>query len=354
MNAYKRLEFLIPSYKRQKTLVRAILSITNQVKQFSLVDRVSITVVDDCTPNFKCSEIEKNIPVLSEITSIKSNSYNKGMSLNIRDMILESSADFACILTDDDYLQPNSLIDIISFIDRLDNYEKERNVKIGSFFTPRYSYLEDGSLQCVVCKPFQKDTLIPRGSISSIRYLHNGFILTGLFFRPKLINFDLYNKNIDNTYFPVIYFSDLLLNYDCFFVNRNWFFHTVFNECHWEAWGKTNYERRVRIYNDYMKAVTVCTRISIEHDKVNTNNCTHYFRKVILLIEELKNYRNQIKSVIYAGLALDDIKRVDSVTNSRLMFLLAIMIGNVDFLLIRLRLKLSKLKKLVMRNSHKN
>lgn len=355
MNLHKsqRLEFLIPSYKRLKTLVRAIHSVTIQVKQFNLVDRVSIRVVDDCTPNFKYSELEKNITILPKIVDIKANNYNKGMSLNIRDMIFESSADFACVLTDDDYLQPNSLIDIVNFIDKLSSYEEKNNVEIGSFFVPRYSYLEDGSLYCIVCNPFQKDTLIRRGCVNSIRYLHNGFILTGLFFRPKLINFNLWDENIDNSFFPVIYFFDLLLKQDCLFVNRNWFVHTVLNECHWEAWGKTDYEKRIRLYIDYMKAISICTKICVNHNKRNGRNYTQYFTRIIILIEELKNYRNQIKSFIYSGFSLNDVNRVDNLTKHRLAFSLALMIGTFDFILIKIRLRLSKVKKFIFRNNHK-
>lgn len=354
MHSRKNIEFLIPSYKRPQMLVRAIQSVTAQVKYFNLVDRISVTVVDDCTPNFRYDEIKNNITELPEIVSIKTNDYNKGMSLNIRDMVLQSSADFACILTDDDYLQPNSLIDIVDFIDKLNSYEEEKNIEIGSFFVPRYSYLEDGSLHCIVCNPFKTDTLIHHGTINSIRYLHNGFILTGLFFKPKLINFDLWNDNIDNSFFPVLYFFDLLLKHDCFFVNRNWFVHTVLNECHWEAWGKTDYEKRIRLYTDYMKVITICTNISIEYDKLNINKYAHNFRKIIILIEELKRYRDQIKSLIYSGLYLSDVKRVDTLTNHRLAFSLARMICFFDFVLIRLKLKLSKVKKSIFRNNHKD
>ncbi|WNC86869.1 glycosyltransferase [Thermosynechococcus sp. QKsg1] len=339
MYPMKKLEFLIPSYKRPQTLVRAIQSITTQVKQFELADKVSIVVVDDCTPNFSCDDIRKQINILPEIVDIRTNTYNKGMSLNIRDMVFESSADFACILTDDDYLQPNILIDIINFIDNLTSYENNTNVQIGSFFVPRYSYLEDGSLHCVVCKPFEQDTLIPRGTINSIRYLHNGFILTGLFFKPKLINFSLWNENIENAFFPLIYFFDLLLKYDCFFINRNWFVHTVLNRCHWEAWGTTDYQRKIRLYTDYMKAITICTNISIDYDKRTTSTYIHYLKKIFILIEETKNYRNQIKSVIRSGLSLVDIKGVNDLTKQRLTFRLAVVISYIDLILFRFILK---------------
>jgi glycosyltransferase involved in cell wall biosynthesis len=202
----KTLEFLIPSYKRPESFVRAVLSVASQVEELNISDRVKVTVVDDCSPNIDLTETIEAVAPFSRFVSVRQNDKNKGMSLNIRDMVAESVADFCTVLTDDDLLQPDSLKEIIETIDNLDNEQHT----VGSFFVPRYSYLEDGSLECIVCNPFTEDTTIAPGTLNSVQYLENGFILTGMFFNPKLINFKLWDKYIENSFFPVIYGSYIL------------------------------------------------------------------------------------------------------------------------------------------------
>jgi Glycosyl transferase family 2 len=283
----KTLEFLIPSYKRPQSFVRAVLSVALQVAELNISNRVKITVVDDCSPNIDLAETIDAVSPFSQFVNVRQNDINKGMSLNIRDMVAESVADFCTILTDDDLLQKDSLKQIIETIDNLDN---EQQI-IGSFFVPRYSYLEDDSLVCIVCNPFSKDTKITPGALSSLRYLDNGFILTGLFFNPKFINFQLWDDRIENSFFPVIYFADLLLNYECLFINQNWFIHTVNNECHWDSWGKTEQQRLSRLYHDYIKAVALSAEKSLDRE-------SRILPTLELLKQEFLCYKQQMNSVL--------------------------------------------------------
>jgi glycosyltransferase involved in cell wall biosynthesis len=285
--ASKTLEFLIPSYKRPQSFIQAVKSVALQVEELDLDDRVKITVVDDCSPNIDLAETIDAIAPFSRFVNVKQNTINKGMSLNIRDMVAASTADFCTILTDDDLLQSDSLQQIIETIDGLN----KQGQNIGSFFVPRYSYLDDKSLHCIVCNPFAEDTLIPPGALSSLQYLDNGFILTGLFFNPKLIDFKLWDRHIENSFFPIIYFASLLLNYECLFINKNWFIHTVNNECHWDSWGKTEQQRLSRLYRDYMQAIAISFHQSLTRD-------SGILATIDLLNQEYLCYKTQIYSVL--------------------------------------------------------
>jgi hypothetical protein len=317
MNQSSILEFLIPSYQRSQTLIKAINSVAIQVEALDLSNRVKITVVDDCSPNFNAFEIINSFLSFSHFVTFKQNNINKGMSLNIRDMMVNSDSDFCTILTDDDCLQQNSLKEIIETIDRLDS---ENGPVIGSFFVPRYSYLEDKSLHCIVCKPFKKETIIKPSSLSSLKYLHNGFILTGLFLRPKFINFKLWNENLENSFFPVIYFADLLLKYDCLFVNKNWFTHTVMNKCYWDDWGKTEESRLLRLHRDYIKAVAISSEKALAQ-KIGILSI------LCVLKEETILYTKQMNSVI-PKLHKNSID-VDKLISSRVTYRLAKIIFNI-------------------------
>lgn len=328
----KKLEFLIPSYKRPQSFIQAVISVALQVEELDLSHRVKITVVDDCSPNIDISDTINVISPFSGFVTIRQNDINKGMSLNIRDMVAASSADFCTILTDDDLLQQDSLKQIIETIDDLD-LDKQQQI-VGSFFVPRYSYLEDRSLHCIVCNPFSEDTSIKPGPLSSLQYLSNGFILTGLFFNPKLINFEIWDEHIENSFFPVIYFADLLLNYECLFVNKNWFIHTVENECHWDSWGKTEQQRLSRLYNDYLKAV----QLSSERSLAKVSGIVSTFS---LIEQEFLCYGDQINSVL-PQLAESN-RTVDKIVRSRIPYKLAIIAHKIA------RAK-SKLKRVLLRS----
>jgi glycosyltransferase involved in cell wall biosynthesis len=333
-NKLTTLEFLIPSYKRPHTVIQAVESVAKQIEELKLSERVKITIVDDCSPNLDVDEIINAIYAFSSFVSFKQNDVNKGMSLNIRDMVANSNADFCTILTDDDRLQPNSLEQIIKTLDSLD--ELKNNNVVGSFFVPRYSYLEDLSLHCIVCNPFVKNTLITPSPTNSIKYLYNGFILTGLFFQPKLINFQLWDDNIENSFFPVIYFADLLLNYNCLYVNENWFIHTVLNECHWDSWGNTEQKRLSRLYKDYMQAISISSEKSL-------SKTSGILSIVSVLIEEFRCYVDQIKSTL-PQLSQEN-RNVNELTDSRIIYKLAYILACI---LIVIRLKLSSLKSILI------
>lgn len=321
----KTLEFLIPSYKRPQSFVRAVLSVAVQVEELNISDRVKIIVVDDCSPNIDLAETIEAISPFSQFVSVSKNERNKGMSLNIRDMVAESAANFCTVLTDDDLLQPDSLKQIIETIDNLD---KEPST-VGSFFVPRYSYLEDGTLHCIVCNPFSEDTIIKPGTLSSLQYLENGFILTGMFFNPKLINFELWDDYIENSFFPVIYFAELLLNNQCLFVNKNWFVHTVNNECHWDSWGKTEQQRLSRLYNDYIKAVTLSAKRSLARE-------SNILSKIGLLKQEFVCYKDQMNSV------LPNLLKSNRNTDRSMLLRLPYLIAVIYYSLSRFKLSLRK------------
>ena len=328
-NKLTTLEFLIPSYKRPHTVIQAVESVAKQIEELKLSERVKITIVDDCSPNLDVDEIINAIYAFSSFVSFKQNDVNKGMSLNIRDMVANSNADFCTILTDDDRIQPNSLKEIIQTLDSLDE-------TIGSFFVPRYSYLEDGNLLCIGCNSFDYDKKIEPSHLNSLKYLHNGFILTGLFFKPQFINLQLWDENIENSFFPVIYFADLLLNYPCLFINKNWFIHTVLNECHWDSWGTTEQARLSRLYRDYMEAVTISAkRASLK--KLN------FLDSISLLTEEISCYQNQIQSTLPQLIKQNRV--VTKITSSRTAYYFAMINYLIKLSRHKLRVQLSKVKR---------
>jgi hypothetical protein len=252
------LEFLIPAYKRFDGAINAAKSVARQIRSHSFDECVIIRIVDDGSPGFSSADMTGALSEWKGYVRIEANSSNKGMSLNIYDMVASSAAKFCTILTDDDWLFTGALSEIVAFL-----HSVADRPDIGGIFTPRYSYLEDGTLNCVVCRPYKHDRLLHPGPASSLRHCHNGFILTGFIFRPSLMAKEEWRVNIQNSFFPVINFWGILRNYSVLFVDRNWFQHTVLNVCHWEAWGDGPKQQRRRLYSDYMDAIAFMAHRSV-------------------------------------------------------------------------------------------
>lgn len=242
------LEFIIPTYKRYDGALKACNSVLKQIKSFALQDVVSVRVVDDCSPGFDPIRFLADVDTHNVTLSVESHSTNKGMSRNIYYCTHTSRSDYCTILTDDDWLKDYVLGDIINELSSL-----SASINPGGIVVSRHSYQVDGSLYCVACE-YIKDHVI-HGRIQSLRNYHSGFILTGFIFRPSILDYDLWSENIDNGYFPILYFSALVSVSEVLCINREWFHHTVLNHCHWEAWGHTDYERSARLYRDYIDSL---------------------------------------------------------------------------------------------------
>lgn len=249
----KLLTVCIPTYKRKSSLRRCIESVITQIEKHSLTREVSIYVANDASPDDTAAVLEcyQSLSYFSAVTRQR----NLGMSANIKHMLEDAAkkSDYQLIITDDDYLQADVLNEIVFFLQR----QNKINGHLPAIWTPRYSYLDDGSLHCVVCDLFEQDTFVPPSALNAGRYMANGFVLSGLLLRGDRIDYDFWKIYEDNAYFPVIFFGDLLFREGAFFWKKNVVHHTVLNECHWERWGKNDIVIEMRLFSDYVHAYRI-------------------------------------------------------------------------------------------------
>ena len=326
------LEFLIPTYKRFDGAIDAAISVASQIKSNDLKNVVSVRITDDASIGFSEKKMHDALSDWDEYISISANNSNKGMSLNIFDMTSTSNAEFCTVLTDDDWLFSGALLEIVFY---LKQYLSRSDV--GGIFTPRYSYLEDGSLHCVVCRPYVGDRLILPGPINSLRFSQNGFILTGFIFRPHLMAKLDWKANIDNAYFPVINFAHILSSRSIQYVDRNWFRHTVLNVCYWDSWGAGEAEQNRRLYIDYMKAIAFISHRS------NSLNRSVYARIVIFVCEFLEYFRQMNNYSLFGTV---DISCKGLNFENRLSYSLALNLTPISvFILRKLRILRSSIRR---------
>ena len=255
------LEFIIPTYNRLDTAILAAQSILDQCNQLPASFKLYVRIQDDASPGLTDDQFESRTSFLPEWIARSRNPVNLGMSENIYSLIRSSKADFCTILTDDDALQPGVLGEIARELTALRH--GDGTFKAAALFVPRYSYLEDGSLYCIVCNPFEHDELISPSPSAVMRFADNGFILTGLFLKPELVDYRFWHQHRANAFFPVIYLGALLARESVAYRNRNWFQHTVLNLCHWDSWGKTEAQRQARLCHDYLEAIAVLRKRSL-------------------------------------------------------------------------------------------
>jgi len=247
------LEFLIPTYKRPAGAVLACSSIVRQLKPGQLGTVVSIRVRDDCSPGVDPLQLAGELRKLSPLIIFDRNEHNLGMSANIYSMVSTSRAEYCTVLTDDDTLNEDSLQDMLETLESFCG--DPVGSRIRCVFTPRYAYSENGEFLFIDLQAFKQDTRISPSGANGLLLEHNGFILTGHIFAPAEVDYEAWEKSIDNVFFPVIYFALLVARKNSIFLNKKWFHHTVLNKCHWETWGSNEKEIERRHCRDYIDAI---------------------------------------------------------------------------------------------------
>ena len=252
------LDIIIPTYKRPQGTVVAAMSVLSQLNKFKLEDSVNLTIWDDCTPGLAIEQISSALFEYVGLFSIGQNKVNKGMSRNIYDLVKVAKSSFCTVLTDDDWFEPDTLLEILDVIRSMEGLSSSRyKNSVGAFFVPRYSYLDDESLHCIECTPFSLDTIVVHSPLNTIRYCRNAFILTGLFFKHSLVDFSFWRENQENAFVPLLYYSSVSILSDVKYLNRKWFHHTCLNLCHWDAWGRSDLQRNTRLHRDYIRVLTL-------------------------------------------------------------------------------------------------
>ena len=252
----KILTICIPTYKRSDTLRDCIESVSQQIEKYDLADCVGLYVANDASPD-NTLDILTLFESLSYFKAI-TRDVNLGMNVNIKTMFTEiaEQSEYQLIITDDDYLQPDTLNEIVEFL-RIQN---ATNKDVSAIWTPRFSYTEDNKLHTVACRPFNKSTFV-KPSVSHVgKYMNNGFVLSGLIVRAQSIDYQFWDKYKENAYFPILFFGDLLLQKGAFYWDKNIMHHTVLNECHWDRWGKNDAMIDFRLFSDYINSYSIMAK----------------------------------------------------------------------------------------------
>jgi hypothetical protein len=117
------LTITIPTFNRLSKLKKQIASITYQIKKLKLQKKVQILVGENT--NLSNQIISNNYLSRFKKINLKiiRNNQNIGYAKNLNNLILNSQGRFTWLLSDDDILQPNALISIVSAIKKNNNVD---------------------------------------------------------------------------------------------------------------------------------------------------------------------------------------------------------------------------------------
>jgi glycosyltransferase involved in cell wall biosynthesis len=228
----------------------------SQIEKYELSNRVGIYVANDASPDDTANVLQA-YKTLSYFNGVM-REQNLGMNVNIKTMLIEvaKKSDYQLIITDDDYLQPDILGELDQFLRRQQN----DNNRTPAIWTPRFSYLGNGALHCVVCNTFNDSSFVKPSIVNSGRYMINGYVLSGLIIRAEFIDFGFWEEYKENAFFPMIFFSDLLIRRGAYYWNNNIVHHTVLNKCHWERCGENDVVIALRLFTDYVNAYGIMAK----------------------------------------------------------------------------------------------
>lgn len=268
----KLLTICIPTYKRPDTLRYCIDSIVAQIEKYALKNYIGIYVANDASPDDTANVLEA-YHALSYFDGV-SRKQNLGMNVNIKTMLAElaDKSTYQLIITDDDYLQPDILGELNEFL--LTQQASKNGAP--AIWTPRFSYLENGDLHCVVCNPFKDSCYVRSSVVNAGRYMSNGFVLSGLILQAECIDFAFWEQYKENGFFPMILLGDLLFRHGGYYWNRNVVHHTVLNKCHWERWGKNDVVIATRLSADYVNAYGIMAERIGQFWKATLFYCTSF------------------------------------------------------------------------------
>ena len=202
MDSYFKLTIGVISYNRPKELIRTINSL------LPLPPFVEVLICDDKSP--KISEILASLEgfLLNSQIRFFSNEVNLGYDRNLFQVIELACSDNVLLLGDDDYLEHESLVSVLQFIDSNKSFKcaflnfKDINENRIYRSYPNLTY-------------FDSKTLLKNGS-----FIFNSILFSGLLFSKSEIvsNKDVFVKYFHSIYIQVAIFVFLNSKFGSFFI----------------------------------------------------------------------------------------------------------------------------------------
>lgn len=243
------LQICIPTYKRPDGAIRAAESVLSQITDANR-GKVRVVIFED---HGTASDFDRIREALAgrRFVDLKEQPENKGMSANILDLLSSCTAQYAMLLTDDDWMPSGSLDHILPVLE---------SGLPDIVYGPRYSYTEDDLLHTIATRSFRRTTVFKGTTLNCGRYSTDFFILSGLVLKPALIDYELWKRNIENAFFPVLFGYSVMKSRTCMYLDKEIVHHVVLNVCHWERWGTNMAAQNIRLATDWFSTMRVMAK----------------------------------------------------------------------------------------------
>ncbi len=252
MDKIQLLDILIPTYNREKILVKNLTKLADQIEKISNNSEIRVIVSDNASNDntiFSIEALRAEFP--AELLLLKSPE-NKGGANNVVKTMLNSTAEWVMFLGDDDFL-PDGYIQFV-----IDQIKSDR---IGCVIPGFSSLYKNGSV--IVSRTGESIKTKP-GLSAILKLSQFGHQLSGLVVhRNQTLEGYLSKPNFRNIY-PFIYFISFNLNkYDAIYAPQ---FQVLVSQGNTKDWGYDDSGLLTEIYQNYLnlfedqpiKAILTC------------------------------------------------------------------------------------------------
>ena len=196
----KLLSICITSYNRVNELIRCIKSI--KTRYFNDIKVVVSEDHSEQREKIRSSILELHNKVDVEIL-FNSNELNLGYDRNLQKLIALSNSKYILFISDDDSFVENSLDRIIELLKSTEYNMVYSPFLLGSEKKRFYSH----------------SFLIEKGIVSTIRYLYDSILFSGLIFRKERISHISAERFLNCNYFQVYLFMYVMMNHNTNYIN---------------------------------------------------------------------------------------------------------------------------------------
>jgi abequosyltransferase len=191
------IDILIPTYNRQKDLIKNIKHLNRIIDKDQLTDHFRILVSDNCSEDDTWIELEVVRPQIQVEIHLFRQNQNIGLEKNAVFLLQQAASEFVMYIGDDDYLPDNYLKYVFDIVGK-DNEVSAIIPGINAFFA-------DGTIKAGRVESFDFKKY-PAGFWTALRIAYLGHQLSGILLKRSYLVSNYLTEYKDRNIYPFIYF----------------------------------------------------------------------------------------------------------------------------------------------------
>ena len=205
----KVLSIGIPTYNRSSCLDKNLSIIEDGIKKYQLRNDVDIIISNNCSTDATTAVVSCH-KKKNEVDIISIDRHNKIPIQDNQVSVIEmSDADYVMHLSDDDYLDPDYLVNVVKLL--------KENKNIGCII-PNYIAVTPGGEFLFSKDPGAKSSIYRSGFDACLKFSKRAHQMSGLVYKRDNLMVEYRRRNVDNMYPFIFFISYCSLNGDVYYL----------------------------------------------------------------------------------------------------------------------------------------